>query len=178
MSQAANRPGIELTEGNASGGSRGPRFGLDRFTLLIAGGALALVGLLLVIILAQPRNSEPLDESSPAGVVHNFYLALLHEDSLTAYSYLSAEARSTLPYEQFARQLPVRDVPPRIRIIDERIDGDTARVTVRRTYPARGGFFPFGSGESSVEQTIVLRREEGVWKLAPGPTPGYFPYGW
>ena len=150
--------------------------GLDRFTLGIVTGALALVGALFLIVLAQPDRIEPIDESRPAGVVHNFYLALLNDDPRKAYGYLSAEAQSKTPYEQFARQVSSNRSGRRVRIDEERIEGDTARVTVRRTYSSDGDFFPFSSGEYTHEVIYVLRLEQGAWKLAPGQSHGFF--GW
>ena len=51
-------------------------------------------------------------------------------------------------------------------------------MTVSQTSGSRRGFFPFGSDEYTNQQTIVLRREAGAWKLAPGPAPGFLLYGW
>jgi hypothetical protein len=178
VDQGAEGPGAPPAEGVRAGGARPARFGLDRFTLLIAGGAVALVGLLLLLVLVQPPDSQPRDESTPSGVVHNFYLALLNDDLPKAYSYLSAEAQGKVTYEQFVQQRSVRETRPRLRIVDERIEGETARVTVSRSYGSRGGFFPFEAGEYTNQQTIVLRREAGAWKLAPDTPPGFFPYGW
>jgi hypothetical protein len=178
VSQPGDRPDAQPAAGGRAGGPLTSRFGLDRFTLLIALGALALVGLLLALVLLRPNDSQPMDESSPAGVVHNFYLALLNDDPARAYTYLSAEAQSKLSYEQFVQQRAGRGTPPRLRIAEERTEGETARVTVSRTYGSRGGFFPFGPDEYTSTQTLVLRREGGAWKLAPDTPPGFFPYGW
>ena len=152
----------------------GWHLGLDRFTLAIVAGALALAVVLYLVILQQPSETRPLDESSPAGVVHNYFLALRSDEVRKAYGYLSAEAQAKTPYEQFARGVaPASGNRWRIRIDDERIEGDTARVTVRRTYGSGGGFFPFSSGEDTREIVYVLTRENGAWKLAP-TGPGFF----
>jgi hypothetical protein len=145
--------------------------GLDRFTLCIAAGAIVLVALLCAVILARPNESQPLDEAQPAGVVHNFYLARLQNDPKTAYGYLSADAQAKQPYERFAAMSSNQRSERRLRIDDERIEGDTARVTVRWT-TASSTFFPFGSSEHTNTQTIVLRREGDAWKLTQ-PIYGY-----
>jgi hypothetical protein len=167
-------------DAEASPGSRAERssgvLGLDRFTLAIVVGALVLVAALFLIVLAQPNRADPMDESRPAGVIHNFYLALLNDDAKKAYGYLSAEAQSKTPYEQFAREVSGGRSRGRMRIDEERIEGDTARVTVRKTYGSDGGFFPFSSREYSHDVTYVLRLERGVWKLVPAQPHGY--YGW
>ena len=152
-------------------GARVGFLGLDRFTLSITVGALALVALLCAVILTRPNESQPLDEARPAGVVHNFYLARLRNDPKTAYGYLSAEAQTKQSYERFAAMSPNQRSERRLRIDDERVEGDTARVTVRWT-SASGGFFPFSSPEYTNTQTIVLRREGESWKLTQ-PIYGY-----
>ena len=165
-------PAARESQARNSGGL----LGLDRFTLAIVVGAPLLVAVLFGMVLAQPNRAEPMDESRPAGVVHNFYLALLDDDVRKAYAYLSSEAQGKTPYEQFAREVSGGRSRGRLRIDEEHIEGDTARVTVRRTYGSDGGFFPFSSREYSHEVTYVLRLEGGAWKLAPSQPHGY--YGW
>lgn len=181
LADAAGREGASMGElvdqGSAApapaaaGSARSGFLGLDRFTLGIALGAVALVALLCAVILTRPNDSQPLDEAQPAGVVHNFYLARLRNDPRTAYGYLSAEAQIKQPYERFAAMSPNQRSERRLRIDDERVEGETARVTVRWT-TASGGFFPFSSNEYTNTQTIVLRREGEAWKLTQ-PIYGY-----
>ncbi len=158
--------------------------GLDRFTLAIAIGVAILIPVVFLVVLAQPKQTQPLDESRPAGVAHNYYLALTQDDLPKAYAYLSAEAKANITYEQFTAR--VTSVPERrgIRIDNERIEDGTARVTVRTTYGAPGP--PLLSSEFTMERTVVLRMEDGTWKIAPpqpttgpyGPTEPYDPYAW
>jgi hypothetical protein len=142
------------------------RFGLDRFTLAVAIAAVVLVALGIVAVLARPRVEQPMDDSRPAGVVYNYYLALTLDDPKTAYAYLSADAQARTSYESFASSYPTRSLSsdrPTIRIDDERIEGDTARVTIRLTRSGGGLFAP---SDYTYTRTIVLRRESGAWKLA------------
>jgi hypothetical protein len=130
-------------------------------------GALALVALLFAVVLSQPRESPPMDESRPAGVVHNYLLALLQDDPKRAYAYLAADAQARTPYEQFATRHARQTPRPRLTIDNERIEGDTARVAVRWSYPSGGPFF--GGGEITSQQTLVLKLEGGAWKLTEPP---------
>jgi hypothetical protein len=148
------------------GPAAGRGHGLDRFTLGIAIGGVALVAVVFAVLLAQPKAAQPMDEARPAGVVHNYYLALLNDAPRRAYGYLSEEAQAKTPYDQFARQATTGRAE-RIRVDDERIEDDTARVTVHLSYPRYGGIFPFSSHENTITRTVVLRREGGEWKLAP-----------
>ncbi|HET7770977.1 MAG TPA: hypothetical protein VFN74_19550 [Chloroflexota bacterium] len=182
MHGAAHAPGI-VTPAPPSGwapsadhGHAPPRpSGLDRFTLLIALGATALVALVFVLVLGLPK-AAPLDEARPGGVAHNYYLALSENDLAKAYAYLSLQARQTLTYEEFAAR--VREWPERrgIRIDDERIEGNTATVTVRTMYALPPGPIPLGASERSIKRTVVLRREDGVWRIAPPLTTTHGPY--
>jgi hypothetical protein len=149
--------------------------GLDRFTLGIGVPVAILVPLLFVLVLIQPR-AAPLDESTPAGVVHNYYLAVQQDDLGTAYGYLSAETRAWLSYEQFAAQVSLRPDTRSVRIQDERIEGQTARVTVGLTLYMPTG--PVSSGEVSRQRTLVLRRAtDGAWRIALPQPPASSPYG-
>jgi hypothetical protein len=175
MAHVGDPRDLDVGGSGTSGTPSGQRPGLDRFSLTIALGALALVGVLLLLAVRQPTETQPLDESRPAGVVHNFYLALMNDEVRKAYDYLSVEAQSKTPYEQFVRQVSSGgDLSGRrLRIDEERIEGDTARVITRRTSPSGGGFFPFSSDEYTREVTHVLTFEQGAWKLAAGSW-----YGW
>ena len=95
-----------------------------RFTLGIAAAALALIGITLMLVSSQPQ-SQPSDEAMPGGVVHNYYLAIMRDDLRTAYNYLSADTRGWLSYEQFAAQVSSRPETRAVRILDERLEGDT-----------------------------------------------------
>jgi hypothetical protein len=151
-------------------------FGLDRFTIGIALAVALLVPLLFIFVMTQPK-AAPVDESTPGGVIHNYYLALQQDEVQRAYAYLSADTRGWLSYEQFSAQVSTRPQTRAIRITNERVEDGTARVTVTvTTYLPTG---PFSSGEYSTERTIVLRREDGGWRisLAQPPATPYGPYG-
>ena len=147
--------------------------GLDRFTLGIALAVALLVPLLFIFVLTQPKEA-PVDESTPGGVVHNYYLAVQQDDLQRAYAYLSADTRGWLTYEQFSAQVSARPQTRAVRIVNERLEDGTARVAVTvTTYRPTG---PFSSGEYSAERTIVLRRESDSWRIALAQPPAT-PYG-
>jgi hypothetical protein len=150
---------------------------VDPFTLAVALGVLVLIPIAFVLVLSQPR-AEPLAESTPSGVVHNYYLAVMHDDLSAAYGYLSTETRGWLTYEQFTAQASSRPETRGVRIIDERIEDSTARVTVSVTLYVPTG--PISNGEVTTQHSLVLRQEAGNWRIAlpePPATPGYSPYG-
>src|SRR5688500_8996088 len=68
----------------------------DRFALVVGLGTTILIAVVFTVVVGMPK-AAPLDESQPAGVTHNYYLALTENDLGKAYGYLSLEARAVLP---------------------------------------------------------------------------------
>jgi hypothetical protein len=154
------------------------RVGVDAFTLWVGVAAALMIPLVLVLVLAQPRPA-PLSEAGPAGVAHNFYLAVMQDDLGKAYGYLSSETRGWLTYEQFTAQVSARPETRSARIYDERIEDGTARVMVNITLYMPTG--PFSSGEITSQRMLVLKREGEVWRIAlpappAGAPSGVYPY--
>jgi hypothetical protein len=141
--------------------------GLDRFTLGIALASLALVVGLLALALRPNPASQPPDESTPSGVIQSYALALSREDYRTAYGYFSRDAQREVPYERFVGMRESQRGRS-VRLLEERIDGETAWVRIRVTYPS-GGLLPLLDSGGSSEQTIPLKREDGAWKIAQRP---------
>jgi hypothetical protein len=152
------------------------RLHIDAFTLGMGVAVLILIPIAFVLVLSQPR-AEQQAESTPGGVVHNYYLAVMHDDLNTAYGYFSTETRAWLSYEQFTAQVSYRPETRAVRIQDERLEDGTARVTVSVTmYVATG---PVSNGEITQQHILVLRQEDGAWRInlpLPSTTPGYGPY--
>ncbi len=157
--------------------------GLDAFTLAIAASAAVLVPVLFVVVLSQPK-ATPMPDTTPSGVVHNYYLAVMQDDLSAAYGYFSAETRGWLSYEQFAARVSSRPETRSVRIQDEHIEDSTARVTASVTLYVPTG--PISSGEVSSQHTLVLRIQSNAWRIVlPQPADGangrYSPYelyGW
>lgn len=169
MQQVTDQPQAPASPASRSG------LKVDPFTLAVAFGVLVLISIAFALVLSQPR-AERMAEVTPGGVVHNYYLALMHDDLSTAYGYFSTETRGWLSYERFAAQVAVHPDTRSVRIIDERIEDSTARVTVSVTMYVPSG--PFSSTEIATQHNLVLRQEAGNWRIAlpePPITPGY-PY--
>jgi hypothetical protein len=142
---------------------------VDRFVL----GVSALVLLLIVlavgsVALAQRREPPRIADTSPTGVVYNYLAALNRDEYDTAYSYLSSQTRAWISREEFRRRAPSPAAGPAagstsVSLGNERISGDTARVTITITtfYPSG----PFGGNEYTRTHEVTLVREAGVWKI-------------
>jgi hypothetical protein len=150
----------------------------DRFFLaILAGlGLLLVVALLSVLLLRQPAAVLPVD--TPEGVVQRFYLALEERDYHRAYDLLGAQATAPLTRDEFVRYNADRqryEGSQRVRIDDQRINGDFATVTATVTHYAANAQ-PFGvGGEYSEAETFSLQRDANGWRISGLPY-RYRPY--
>src|SRR5207302_4239387 len=100
------------------------------------------------------RDLEP-DLNTPSGVVVAYALAVQRQDHVTAWNLLSSSLKARNTRESFlARPAVVENLA--LNTDNEQIDGDTARVTLIRTYPARG---LFGDFQHQTHDNVVLVRE-------------------
>jgi hypothetical protein len=167
------QPQLETTSGPpAQAAPPSGRFRLDRFTLGIAAAAVVLVAALFILVLRQPAATLA-DETTPSGVVHNYYLALQQKATSRAYDYLTQDTRAWLTYEQFTSLVSARAETRSVRITDERVEDGTAVVTVALTRYFSSG--PFSTSEMTTSQSLVLRREAVNWRIAL-PQPSGWPY--
>lgn len=117
-----------------------------------------LIVLALALLAATlPAAADP----APREVYQEYHGALKRSFSDTAiWPYFTQAAR-----EEFERKFPAdfrgrafymmkTTAPAEVRVVDERIDGEVATVTVR---PAEAG--------KRIVGTATLRREDGQWKL-------------
>jgi hypothetical protein len=146
--------------------------GTDRFLIGIVAGVVVLVGVVLALALLRPNQPGYQPDDTPEGVAHNYLLALQLDEYERAYGYLSP----TLPgypadAETFERDVQDNrwsfgyyddDVSLAIEAVN--VTGDRAKIVVRKTEFYRGGLFD--SGQHSTTFDMILRREEGAWKVA------------
>lgn len=143
-------------------------WGFDRGLAWLVGGALVLIVLGLVAVpLAARRTPTLAPASTPEGVVQRFYQAAYAQDWPTAYSFVSADVQRTLSRDDLTRQLIGTNPDSRIQVRSSTINGNSATVSVTITSFWQGGLF--NSGESSIDQAVVLSREGQDWKITSGP---------
>lgn len=151
----------------------------DRFVIGVVVGVLVLVAAGILTVLLLPTAQTYVDDATPAGVVHNYYVALEQGDLRRAYDYLAPSLQARVSYDRFAAEGGGGLGPPGRRarvVIDEvREEGDTARVVVMLTYPQEGWLF-FGGGSYSLQENLVLRRGPEGWRISDGPF--YFREPW
>jgi hypothetical protein len=143
---------------------------MDRFTIGIAAGVLALVAAGLVVATTVRGRSEPPDLTTPSGVVLAYALAEQHGDAQAAWDLLAASAQSRADRDRFLAQAGRTDSAASNEYLtteDERIDGDTASVVLARTYAGSGSLF--GDSRSTVRSTVRLTREPAGWRITIPP---------
>ena len=143
----------------------------DKFLIAIVAGVVLLVIAVFVIALLGPDQPAYQPDDNPEGVAHNYLLALQLEEYERAYGYLSPRLPG-YPADAEAFERDVRnnrwsfgyyddDVSLAVEGVD--VKGERAKVLVLKTEFYRGG--PFDSGQSSSTFEMVLRNEDGAWKI-------------
>lgn len=149
----------------------------DRFLTGILVGIGVLVALALILFFVRDRDIEYVDESTPAGVVQNYVLALQQRDYERAYSYI-AGGENTATQELFLNHFASYggDEVRRTTVeIGETLDFSENRATVQVVIiRGSGGIFDNVYRDT---QSVNLRREEGEWKITAAPYP-FWDYSW
>jgi hypothetical protein len=142
---------------------------MDRFTLAVVGGVLALVaaGLVTAATLRGQVSSAP-DLSTPGGVALAYALAEQRGDAQTAWDLLASPTQQRADRDRFlARAGHTQPDNTYLSIDDNRVDGDTASVTLVETYPGSGGIF--GRTSYTSRATVRLAREPAGWRITVPP---------
>ncbi len=134
---------------------------------IVVGAIILIVAGLVAIPLAARRSPELAPETTPEGTVQRFYQTAYAGDYTTAYGYLSADVRAQLSAIELQQQLSSSLRQTQMRVISTLVNGDSATVRVALTHFQPGGLFD--TSEWTEELDIVLKREDGGWKIASGP---------
>ena len=140
---------------------------LNRLGWMIAAG----IGVLLLIAFGSlwmmrgtmQETEDYLNENTPAGVVHDAFIAQQRGDVDRLEGYLTHRARESIRGGTIP--LPPRDtnIAVRLHISGVRQEEDRAWVDVTVThFSARG---PFNRSEWSSDYTVPLVREDGKWRI-------------
>lgn len=142
---------------------------MDRFTFAVVGGVLALVaaGLVTAASLRGQVGSAP-DLNTPAGVALAYAAAEQRGDAQAAWDLLAMSAQQRGDRERFlARAGHSQPDNAYLSTDEERVDGDTASVTLVETYPGSGGLL--GRATYTNRVTIRLARESAGWRITVPP---------
>ena len=142
---------------------------MDRFTLAVVGGVLALVatGLVTAATLRGQIGAQP-DPGTPAGVVLAYALAEQRGDAQAAWDLLASPTQQRADRDRFlARAGHTQPDNTYLSVDDNRVDGDTASVTLVETYPGSGGIL--GRTSYTSRATVRLAREPAGWRITVLP---------
>lgn len=149
----------------------------DRFLTGILAGIGVLVLLALILFFIRNQNVDYMDESTPAGVVQNYILALQRRDYERAYGYLTQQ-ETIVDQDKFLQHFSSYggDEAGRTTIeIGETLTLPDEKATVQLTL-IRGGGGIFDSVYRQME-SVSLQQENGAWKIVTAPYP-FWDYGW
>ena len=150
----------------------------DKFLIGIIVGIVLLVVVAIVLVLTRGQGEDYVPNDSPAGVVHNYFLALQRKDYEQAYSYLSDDLKSKPDLDKFIRDMDTQRYGSEasLQIGEIRLGDVHSQVDVSITTYSGGGIFDSGSYTS--QETAHLRvNAKGEWKLISFPYP-YWGYDW
>ena len=156
----------------------------DKFLIAIVGGIVLLVVIALVITLTRPEPTYK-PEDTPAGIAHNYLLALEREEYERAYGYLSPNLES-YPRSLNAFTREIADNPWQFRtntaaslaVGETKIIGDFATATIHETRFRGGDLFDgvFDSGQGRYAFEMDLELIAGEWKIVDSLY--YFAWCW
>ena len=144
----------------------------DKFLTVIVVAIVVLVIFTFALVLLSP-DPEYLADDSAEAAVYNYLLALQEEDYARALDFISEEV-SNRPEDVAEMEWDIRQNlwrfdpydDPAITIADSHITGDSATVTVKKTWAE----MPFLGAVNSSEFTMRLQLEDEGWKLINGQT--------
>lgn len=135
----------------------------DRFTVAIVIAVVALIVIAFLLVML-PQDQEPLDESTPQGVVTAYLRQIRSPEPDLAYDYLASSLRETVTLEDFLLQIAwTANDDRRVTVHDASVTESTARVSV--SYAANRSLF----GSSSFTETFLLATEADNWRISLVP---------
>lgn len=149
----------------------------DKFLIGIIAGIVVLAVAAVVLVLARGRENY-LPDDTPAGVAHNYFLAIQRQDYQKAYSYLSDELKNKPNLDQFISTISqnYQQGEAALKIGETTLTGDRATVQVIITHYRGGG--PFESSRyANTDMAQLKRNANGDWQLIAFPYP-YWGYNW
>jgi hypothetical protein len=139
----------------------------DRFLIGILVGIAILVVISLVVFFNRQDSQGYIAETTPDGVVHNFFYAYQLGDFERAYSYLAVDKEGYPSFSQFMSWRS-EGVAPGVGvqimsydIVENEDGGRDAVVDLEIVYPNRG---LFDTGYRSYETATLLEQNED-WKI-------------
>jgi len=140
----------------------------DRFLIGILVGIFLLVVVALVVFFIRQDSQEYVAETTPDGIVHNFFFAYHQGDYQRAYAYL-ADGENKPSFSEFRSRLSQdggRSSEAGVQItgydiVENEDGGQGAYVDLVILYSSSG---PFDTGYRTYE-TVTLVDQDGEWRI-------------
>jgi hypothetical protein len=149
----------------------------DKFLIGIIIGIVALVVAAVIIVLSRAQTEIYIADDSPAGVVHNYFLAVQQEDYDKAYGYLSDAMKNKPDLDDFILNVDnLNNQEASLQLNETKITADRAQVKIAVTTYSGGAVFERNSYTN--RDTVHLRQNAaGNWQIFQFPYP-YWGYDW
>jgi hypothetical protein len=131
-------------------------------TLVVIISIIATLVLVALAVVFTRGTPEPLDPTTPAGVVQAYATLVFDGDELGAAEYLTGRALDEC--DPFGHDT-TNDVRITLLSTTEREDSADVRVSIIESY----GDGPFGASEWETEDVFDLVKVDGEWKIAVAP---------
>jgi hypothetical protein len=147
--------------------------------LVVLGAIVALIGVAVVLVLADPKGPTSYEPGSPEAAFQSFVQAGEAGDPEGAHALFSSSIKAEVTLAEYRRVSAEhewqRDESRRVVLLGTDVTGDRASLHLRIDQFNGGGL---GAARTSYERTIRLIRERGAW-LIDEPIVGveYVSYG-
>ena len=147
---------------------------LDRFLLAILIGIAVIAAAAVLLFFVRRTNLSYGEDETPAGVLHNYALALYQNDHERAYGYL-ADLNEKPSFASFQEgiSMQLQDLSS-VSLSIERVDVNGKQAIAYLSLVRSGRFFSTSSRE---QQNANLVLQTDGWKIASMPYP-YFNWAW
>lgn len=152
----------------------------DKFLIgIIAGIVLLVIVAIVTVLLRAPESEEYIADDTPAGIVHNYFLAIQRKDYEKAYSYLSDELESKPDFDKFIRDVDGFGYSSQasLKIGETRLGDARSQVDVSIITYQQGGLFESSSYTNQGTAYLQATPDGAGWKLTEFPYP-YWGYDW
>lgn len=152
----------------------------DKFLIGIVIGIVVLVIVaLMVVLLRRPGNESYIADDTPAGVVHNYFLAVQRKDYEKAYGYLSDDLNSKPNLDKFIRDLDNygSQSDAALQMGETTQSTERAQVDVAITTYHAGGIFDSNTYTDRNTAYLQAAPDGSGWRLTQFPYP-YWGYDW
>jgi hypothetical protein len=148
----------------------------DRFLNAILVGIFLLVVLSFAVYFTRQQSLDYGEDTTPAGVVRNYVIALIKEDYSKAYGYLK-EGEFKPDETQFRQAFLSRQLDPRsvsLQIGKVKLEDKLATVEL---ILIRNANDPFGNSFTENQIGTLRKDQKGNWKIENLPYP-YWNWDW